>query len=191
MSSRQNRLTLPTEALNQAKGYAKALFDIAGEKAVLPAVYASLVQINTVFQEAPSAVEVFLQHEKMTAEMLEEALSALLDQSDPWVAKTIKLMLKQAHYAGIPALYSAFLPFYEASQQIGHIQVSSAIDLTPDLRLELEQRLEKIFGLSKVVLHHTVDADILGGLYVEYKGLRFDATLKRQLSRFEEALSQI
>jgi F0F1-type ATP synthase delta subunit len=42
-----------------------------------------------------------------------------------------------------------------------------------------------------VVIHYHVDVDLLGGLYVEYKGLRFDATLKRQLSRFEEALSQV
>jgi F-type H+-transporting ATPase subunit delta len=184
-------LTLPQEALNQAKGYAKALFDIANEKAVLSAVYDSLLQLDTIFQSNPDAVEVFLQHEEITGDALEDALSTYLSQAEEWVVKTLKLMFKQEHYAGIPSLYRAFLPFYEASQSIGHIQVRSAIDLSPELRQTLEVRLSETFGLSQVVIHHHVDAEILGGLYVEYKGLRFDATLKRQLARFEEALSQV
>ncbi|MFN9691349.1 MAG: ATP synthase F1 subunit delta [Vampirovibrionales bacterium] len=184
-------LALPTEALNQAKGYAKALFDIATEKAILASVYESLLQLHAIFQDAPEALRVFLSNEEISGQALEEALSPFLEQADAWVVKTLKLMFKQEHYAGIPALYEAFLPLYEASQKIGHIHVRSAVDLNTALRQEIEERLGAIFGLSQVVLHHKVDAEILGGLYVEYKGLRFDATLKRQLARFEEALSQV
>jgi F-type H+-transporting ATPase subunit delta len=183
--------SLSKEAVNQAKGYAKALFDIANEKAVLSSVYDSLLQLHTIFQSTPDAVQIFMQNEDISGEALEEALSPYLLQAEAWVVKTLKLMFKQEHYAGIPVLYQAFLPMYEASQSIGHIKVCSAVELNPELLQTLEARLSEIFGLSQAVIHHEVDADILGGLYVEYKGLRFDATLKRQLTRFEEALSQL
>jgi F-type H+-transporting ATPase subunit delta len=184
-------LTISKEAFNQAKGYAKALFDIATEHGVLAEVYRSLAQLDTLFHQTPEAIKLFLQHEAIAGEALEEALSPFVLQADAWVAKTLRLMFKQEHCAGIPALYPAFLPLYETSQSIGHVQVSSAIDLSAELRQTLEARLKKIFQLSQVVIHYHVDVDLLGGLYVEYKGLRFDATLKRQLSRFEEALSQV
>ncbi|XVJ51076.1 MAG: ATP synthase F1 subunit delta [Vampirovibrio sp.] len=184
-------LHLNDTSFNIAKGYGKALFNIASERGELPAVYESLCTLSELLRDVPSLAEVFIQGLSFSEDEVASVTTPLLEAMNPWVKKTMTLMIQQEHALGIPALYESFLPFYEEAQKIGRVQVTSSILLNDTMQEALKQRLEKLFGLSKVILHSTVDPEILGGAYVEYKGFRFDATLKRKLQHLDAALAHI
>jgi F-type H+-transporting ATPase subunit delta len=184
-------LTLTQDALSCASGYAKALFDISVSKNCLKETKASLEKLNAVLQITPSVAIPLMQAQRLTAEESLSIMAPLWEVLDAWTVKTLRLMITHQHTQGIVALYDAFMPYYEEANGIGHLYVQTAFHMDAELEYQLTTRLKKLFNLKEAVLHTTCEPNLIGGLYVEYKGMRFDATLKRKLKRLEEQLTQI
>lgn len=184
-------LTRSNEAFACASGYAKALFDISISKHCLEDTHVSLEKLNAVLQATPTLSEAMMQSQRFSSEQALSVLNPLLEELDVWTAKTLRLMMTHQHTQGIVALYESFMPYYEDAHDIGHIYVKTAFELDAETESQLKARLSKLFQLKEAVLHATHDSALIGGLYVEYKGMRFDATLKRKLKRLEAQLTQI
>jgi len=65
-------------------------------------------------------------------------------------------------------------------------KVSSAHELSPDLRAELSSQLKNSTGAKEVLLEETTDRSLIGGLRVETANRVWDNTVSRKLSQLRE-----
>lgn len=174
-----------------ARPYAQALFELARERG----------ELETVGRELADAVATFASNTE---------LRALFTR--PWTPKTVKrrVAVDVAATAGFTKLTTDFLALVAAGNRTDHLAaiaeayqrrlddhdgrarvvVRSAVPLNDDERRLLSVRLATAFGSATVVLEEIVDAAILGGVVVEYRGTVFDASLAAQLDRMRRRMAK-
>jgi F-type H+-transporting ATPase subunit delta len=76
-------------------------------------------------------------------------------------------------------------------EQTGELDVhaTTAVELSPDLRSRLEQRLGSSTG-RKVTLHASVDPTIIGGLVVRHGDTLVDTSLRGRLEQLRLDLAR-
>ena len=77
----------------------------------------------------------------------------------------------------------------QAREQQLDVHVTSAIELSDDLRAKLKQRLSSTTG-KQVRLHASVDPNIIGGLVVRHGDTLVDTSLRGRLDQLRLALSR-
>lgn len=181
---------LDEQQVTLAKGYANALFQLAREADTLEAVAAELHALYEVFSSDQNLVKAFMHAASLSKEDTARLIAPIQEGASPLLRNTLAVMASQNHVVAIPALADSFRQVYEAAHSIGHVSVYSGRSLPEALQQQISDRLKSMFGLTKAYTHFHVDASLLGGLYVEYNGLRFDASYRSKLEKLETALAR-
>jgi F-type H+-transporting ATPase subunit delta len=176
--------------LQMALGYGKALFELSEKAHCIEAVNHDLEVLNQAISAVDNAAHIFLSLASEPEDTIKAFVMPFIQNMHPLLRNTITVMLHSGHVAAIPALYDAFVPLYELHNGIGHVYVETAVPITDTLRSTIVKRLQGLFRLKEVRLKHSVNPDRLGGLYVEYKGVRLDASIQRKLAGLESHLTQ-
>jgi F-type H+-transporting ATPase subunit delta len=182
---------MKSEMIKMAQGYANALFEVAQAKRCLDEVYADLKQLSQALANIDGLGQALIQVKSMTLEEAKAFITPFISCVHQYIQNTVMLMIEAYHIEALPVLFDAFLPSYEAFKGIGHIYIGTAVDITPETEAAIAKRLKVLFKLEEVHLEHKVEPDLLGGLYVEYQGMRLDASLKRKLSTLESHISHV
>ncbi len=173
-----------------ASGYALALFQLAQQSKCIEAVYHDLQLLDSAIQSIENAPQAFSSLLSTSSAEIDRFLDPFSQNLHPLVRNTLKVMAHSEHVSAIPVLFEMFCPHYEEYNGVGHVYIETAVDLSNELRATVTQRLQALFRLKEVRLQHQVNPARLGGLYVEYKGVRLDASLQRKLSGLESHLTQ-
>jgi|GEM_PF-6070554 len=174
-----------------ASGYAKALFQLAEEQNTVSEIWTDLTAIHNVFMQNNELIRSFESTHSLDDEGCKSLISPLLDSFNPLVDKTLQIMASENHLAGVPALFHMYTPYYETYNNIGHVYIKVAVPIEATIHDALTQKFQRLFNLKRAILNVSVDPSLVGGLYVEYNGQRFDATIKHKLHRLETTLSHV
>jgi F-type H+-transporting ATPase subunit delta len=182
---------MKSEALHMAQGYANALFEVAQSHGCLEDVQADLHQLATALEGIEGLNRALKQVKTMSLQDANAFIEPFIQGLNRYVRNTVTLMVEAYHIEALPALYEAFLPSYETFKGIGHVHIGTAVEISAETEATIAKRLKVLFKLQHVHLEHKVEPDLLGGLYVEYRGMRLDASLKRKLSALESHISHV
>jgi F-type H+-transporting ATPase subunit delta len=182
---------MKSEMIKMAQGYANGLFEVAQSKKCLDEVYADLKQLSEALRGIDALDQVLVQVKSMTLEEAKAFMNPFISSVHQYIQNAVMLMVEAYHIEALPVLFDAFLPSYEAFKGIGHIHIGTAVQITSETEAAIAKRLKTLFKLEEVHLEHKVEPDLLGGLYVEYRGMRLDASLKRKLSALESHISHV
>ncbi|MCW2928271.1 MAG: synthase subunit delta, partial [Thermoleophilia bacterium] len=86
-------------------------------------------------------------------------------------------------------LAAAYRTLVQEREQQLDVHVTSAIELSDELRAKLEQRLSANTG-KQVRLHTSVDPNVIGGLVVRHGDTLVDTSLRGRLDQLRLALSR-
>lgn len=78
--------------------------------------------------------------------------------------------------------------FLAAQDQTVAVTVTTSVPMDDELRSQVRSKMEKELG-APVYLVERVDPDILGGIVLEARGKRYDASVRTQLSTVRKSLS--
>jgi F-type H+-transporting ATPase subunit delta len=172
------------------KKYAKALFDILLTEDEYAAVFAQLKQLQTYFDAEPGIYEFLtnpineLHHKMVILEKLEQrfVLSPLTINFIAIIMKRQKLVF----YAGIMEELNTM---HNNARGILHVEVTSAIPLNEATKNKLIKSFEEHTG-KKIILSHTVDSTIIGGLIARIDSVIYDSSIKKQLELIRNSIAQ-
>ena len=88
----------------------------------------------------------------------------------------------------IDKVYSEFKRLVDSDDSMVSVTVTTVVPLDDDLREKVCQKAEEIFKAS-VYLVERVDPKILGGIIIEARNQRYDASVRTQLSAVRRKLS--
>lgn len=146
------------------------------------------------------------------ADMVAESseLSAFLAEPRVPLAGKVAAVTELLDKAKLPALLNAFLRFVTTKRRIalleemrrdfhtladeklgrGNAQVTVAADLTAEQEKSLRERLQGLSGKQEVRLDITVDPSLLGGVVARIGSTVWDGSLRNQLNRIQQTLSE-
>jgi F-type H+-transporting ATPase subunit delta len=182
---------MKSETVQMAQGYANALFEVAQSQGCLEEVHNDLHQLHQAFHTVEGVQQGLAQVKTLPVQEAKAFVEPFYQGMNGYIQNAITLMVEAYHVEALPALYEAFLPSYEAFKGIGHVHVGTAVSLSAETEAAIAKRLKVLFKLQEVHLEHKIEPDLLGGLYVEYRGMRLDASLKRKLSALESHISHV
>jgi F-type H+-transporting ATPase subunit delta len=77
---------------------------------------------------------------------------------------------------------------YRADQNgIVEVNAVSAHDLTAAVRADIERTIRAAYPAAKqIMIHETIDADVVGGIRLELANQQLDTTVRTKLNRFKQ-----
>jgi F-type H+-transporting ATPase subunit delta len=170
-----------------ASRYAKALFDKAKELKVLDTIKADMEHLKKMTEESRD-FRIFLNSPLYKKAVKQNSLDALFSSSHELTKGMYKLMVDKFRETYIPAMGKAFIQMYNKDNNIVDVYVESALGLDKKVLNEIEAFVKKETEAKSVVLHTSVDKEIMGGVTIEFEGKIFDNTVLTQLKNIKKEL---
>lgn len=169
------------------KRYSRSLFEAALEQNSLERIYEELGDIKHILSKNKAFFKV-LEYPMVT---LREKYNLINDvfssRFDILISDFLKLLIEKDRVYLLNEIMTDFEELYFDHKRILKAQVVSAIGLNTEEKKSLENKLETLFGQT-VVIDNTVDASIIGGLYIKAKDKVIDASLKGKLEKMKDNL---
>lgn len=170
---------------NTARTYARALLE-AGEQDATR-IADELEAFVAVRDEAPAQWNALVAPGVPSAAR-KGTLDRFLADAHRLTRNVLKVLVDNGRLEEAPELAAAFRELVRERERQLDVHVTSAIELSSELRTKLEQRLSASTGRT-VQLHTSVDPDIIGGLVIRHGDTLVDTSLKGRLDGLRLALS--
>lgn len=168
--------------------YAQAIFEIGKEEGNLGALaeqirsfaeaYASSAELETVLENP------LVSDEARSAIVLDVAQRT---GAGPTAQKALRVVTKQRRLRALPDIARHLERLVDADSKVVRAEVMSATPLGEAFLTKLRAELEKATG-QKVVLSHTLDASLIGGIVTKIGDRVLDGSLRSRLKTFKEAV---
>ncbi len=171
--------------------YGDALFALALEED----------KLDTFCEEVEAAREVFLQNEELLKLLnhpkvvKDEKITVVENIFRGKVSEEMlgffHIVVTKDRYNDIPAIFDYFLRKVKEYKGIGAARVTSAMELSPEQKAAIKDRLLTITDYRSFEMDYQVDPSILGGLVIRIDDRVVDSSLKTQIEKLARQLSKI
>jgi F-type H+-transporting ATPase subunit delta len=166
-----------------AERYAGALVDVALENQQADLVKQELAAFAAMVRESPE-LHAFLSNPSIARASKHAAIEQLVARMG--ASRTLRnylfVIVDQRRAAMLAEIEQAFSMLLDARQGIMQATVTSAGDLTPEERAELDAALAKLTG-KKVQAQFNTDPALIGGAVVKIGSTIYDGSVRAQLDR--------
>lgn len=169
-----------------ARTYARALMQAAGAQAAT--VADQLEAFAAIRTDAPEQWEALLAP-SVPAAVRKATIRQLLADASELTRNALMVLVDHHRLAEVDEVAEAFRMLVREQERQLDVHVTSAIELTPELKAKLEEGLSSSTGRS-VSLHTSVDPSIIGGLVVQHGHTLYDTSLRGRLESLRVVLSR-
>jgi F-type H+-transporting ATPase subunit delta len=175
-------------SLGAARRYARALLDVAREKADPAALRAELGQAVAALA-SQKELQTVLAHPAVTVEKKKAILAAVFaEQNTSDLLRRLLALLAQADRVNLlPAIAESYAAALNAQNNVAAADVVSAVQLAPEQAAAVEGALKKATGMA-IEMTTSIDSSLLGGVLVKIGGRHFDGSVRGRLRAMREHL---
>jgi F-type H+-transporting ATPase subunit delta len=106
---------------------------------------------------------------------------------DKIMGNFLNLLVQKKRAQILPEIAVAYQTMVDEAKNISHGNVISAIELSDQLKANVQKILEKLTG-KKVELTTSVDPSIIGGIIAQVGDLVLDGSIKTQLAGLKDSI---
>jgi len=165
-----------------AHRYAKSLIDLSVEKNQLEIVYADMKYLQSVCK-ASKEFAVLLQSPIITADKKSRIFEVVGNAGKIGELTTAfsKLLINKGREGELPEIADAFISQYNSMKGIHKVKLTTAVELSDELKKSISDKAGKEGGLGNVELETKVDESLIGGFVLEFNNNLVDASIARDL----------
>jgi len=165
-----------------ARRYARALFGIGVDAGKFEALGDELGELATLWSESDELRQA-LENPIFQASEKRKVLEGILPRvaPTPEVQRFVLLLLDRRRIVLLPAIARAYRDLTDAHVGRVRAEVTSAQELAPATVDRIRRSLENRTG-KKVLIHSTVDPDLIGGVVARVGDLVLDGSIRTQLA---------
>lgn len=167
--------------------YGQALYDLAKEEGRSRALLEQLSVLAECFDGEPDYLKLLAAPGLPKQERCRIVDDSLRGLADGLVLKLMKLMIGKGHIRLFADSVSAFRELYNRDNGILPVQAVTAVPLTDRQRKMLCDSLTRRTGKT-IVLENRIDPACLGGVRLDYDGVRIDGTVAHRLEELGRRL---
>ncbi len=171
-----------------AKRYAKAIFTIGQEQENYEEYNEVLQGVATLFTETPEVADA-LTNPLYPMDVKEKVMTGLVASIgvDAVMGNFLNLLVQKKRAEILPEIANAYKTMVDEAKNISHGNVISAVELSDELKNNIQTVLEKLTG-KKVELTISVDPSIIGGMVAKVGDLVLDGSIKTQLAGLKDSI---
>lgn len=163
-----------------AENYAQALYSLARDEALDTKVLEELEVLRDVFSKEADYLRLLGSCNISKDERCAVLDDAFRNKVHIYVLNFLKLLTEKGRIRLFPDCVKAYREQYNIDHGIVSVLAVTATPLTDDQFARLQAKLEKMIG-KKVLLNNRIDASCIGGVRLDYDGMRMDGTVKNRL----------
>ena len=171
-----------------AREYAEALFLIACEENAEKEIGDSLTSICKIFVGSPEYKELLSSPAIPVPERAAIIDEAFRGSQPEHLVSFLQLLSEKGRMELIDECAEEYRKLAENKRARTEATVTSAVPLTDEERLALKAKLEKMSGMT-VSLTLRVDAEIMGGVIVEFDGKVMDGSVRSRLRELKDVIA--
>jgi F-type H+-transporting ATPase subunit delta len=170
-----------------ARRYARAIFELGQEEGQLSAIADQMASVADVYAqnlELRTVLENPMVADDARQAIVDEIASRLSVGSTP--KRALRLITKQHRLRALPDIARHLSRLVDAEAKVLRAEVVSAAPMNEAMLARLRSEIERATG-SKVVLSHSVDASLIGGVITRIGDRVIDGSLRTRLLGFRDA----
>ncbi len=171
-----------------ANRYAKAIFTVGQEKEKYEEYDEVLQGLADLYTKHPEVVDA-LTNPLYPMDVKENVMKGIVASMkvDSNMGNFLNLLVQKKRAEILPEIAVAYKTMVDEAKNISHGNVISAIDLSDELKANVQTILEKLTG-KKVELTTSVDPSIIGGIIAKVGDLVLDGSIKTQLAGLKDSI---
>ncbi len=169
--------------------YAEALFMLAREENSVDEFYDSLKIVEGIFKESPEYLQFLITPSIPKNERTAALAAAFEGKINTHILSFLQLLCEHGKAEGFFECVNEFARLREWSQGTVVAVVKTVVELSDAQKADLTKSLEQRTG-KKVTLKCVIDSKLLGGIAVELDGQLLDGSIKQNLKRAREVISE-
>lgn len=173
-----------TQAVNT---YAQALYGLAKDEGFGKTILEELKVLRAAFAENPEYCKLLSAPNIPKQDRCGILDDAFRGKVHPYVLNFLKILTEKGYIRHFPQCCDAYRSFYNMDNGILVVKAVSAAELTAAQKEKLAAKLAATTG-KQIDLQCSVDADMLGGLRLNYDGKQVDGTVKNRLDAIGKLL---
>lgn len=170
--------------------YAKSLIDLSIEKGQLEAVYADMKYL----QELCKLSREFVTLMRSPIVRNDQKNAILLALTKGKISETTaafnNLLVRKGREGDLPEIAVAFVEQYNSMKGIHVVKLSTATELTVELKAAIEAKITKAQGFPTIELESSVDEKLIGGFVLEFDNKLVDASILNDLKEIKQQFLQ-
>jgi F-type H+-transporting ATPase subunit delta len=178
--------------MNQSKiatRYAKAAFEIALEKDGHVRLRNDINTLSSVLIENPNLSE-YLNNTVISNENKRQTIKRLFsDVFSPLTMDFIRLVINNDREKHIPAMCRQIEKLYKQHENIYSLNLSTAFELDDKVKGKISNVVKKAMDATKIEMEENIDESIIGGFILRTEEFMYDASLKNQLAKIKQRLT--
>ncbi len=164
-----------------ADRYAKSLIDLASERGQLETAYADMKYVQAVCKASTEFVNL-LKSPIVNADQKNKILLAVTAGKVSELLNAFSVLLvKKGRESALPEIAEAFINQYNAIKGIHKVSLTTAVELTNELKQSIEQKVKAENKFATVELTTKTDESLIGGFVLEFNNNLVDASIARDL----------
>lgn len=161
--------------------YAKSLIDLASEQGQLETVYADMKYFEAVCKASKDFVNL-LRSPIINAEQKIAIIAAVTKGKVSGLTTSFtNLLVKKGRDSDLPEIASAFVDQYNELKNIYRVKLTTAVEVSSELKKSIEQKLQNEKGLGSIELETATNDKLIGGFVLEFNNNLVDASVLRDL----------
>ena len=171
-----------------ARRYAKAIFTVGQEKEKFEEYGDVLNGLAGLYESHPEVVDA-LTNPLYPMDVKEKVMSGMIASMnvDEIMGNFLKLLVQKKRAGILPEIAESYRTMVDEANNVSHGNVISAVELSDDLKANVQAVLEKLTG-KKVKLTTSVDPSIVGGIIAKVGDLELDGSIKTQLAGLKDSI---
>jgi len=171
-----------------ARRYAKAIFAVGQERENYEIYNDVLAGVAELFASTPAVIDA-LTNPLYPLDVREKVMAGMIDsmEVDSVMGNFLNLLVQKKRADILPEIAEEYKTMVDEEKNISHGTVVSAVELSDELRQNVQATLEKLTG-KKVELTTNVDSSIIGGIIAKVGDLVLDGSIKTQLAGLKDSI---
>ena len=169
--------------------YGEALYSLACEEGLSPQILQELTVLEESFVREPAFLRLL-----DAPNLTKEERCQILDNSfhgnvHSYVLNFLKLLAEKSYARHFGDCCAAYRSRYNEDNGILPVTAVTAAPLSEEQKTALNKKLAAVTGKT-IQLHNRVDEKVLGGIRLDYSGIRLDDTLAHRLEDIRAKLKE-
>lgn len=168
--------------------YSEALFETALEKDQVDSLYEEALSLREIFTENAELLQL-LDHPKIVREEKLEILKHIFSGklSDEWQG-LLAVTVEKGRQHEVPKIIDAFIRDVKEYKRIGTAHVESAVELTPQQKTQIQQKLLATTSYVEFEMDYKVKPALIGGLVIRIGDRVVDSSIRTQIYEIKREL---
>lgn len=173
-----------------AKKYSLALFELGREQKKLAECKKGLEEVIKTINEYNDLKKILL-HPRVMPDDKKKVIQDIFTSSIPGeVLNFLKLLIDKRRELYLDVIYKHFLGLVNEEENILEVEVTSAIELSDELKDKLQNKLVKLLN-SKIIIKEKTNPEIIGGMILKIGDRVIDGSIRHDLESLKGRILQI